>query len=386
MKRSSKATRKQLKRHNLQLLLRAVYSGQADSRAALAQETGLAKPTVSELVGELMDMGLLAEDGRGLSTESGGKRPRLLRFVPDSRQVIGIAVDTYRVLGVLANLDGQTVALHYAEMNGAQGDDAIDLIKAVINGLMAQLDSPLLCIGVGVPGVVHNAAGIVQSSPHLGWHHVALADALTAHYDVPTHVGNNTELAAMAQFTFGGGDDQSRNLVTVLINRNIEIGMALHGAVYHHGSDIGCLTITPNNSPMQRLEDLLGWNAVCERAVELVKQMPQSQLPIDNLTYLDIRYGANHGDPAAIALMDELAGHLAHVFAWAIALLRPDHIALAGMITDAGDRLLEGAVHNAADLLQPEIVSGVTFSLADSSNLSTIGAVANALQKELGIV
>jgi DNA-binding IclR family transcriptional regulator len=54
-----KATRTQLRRHNRLLILRAIYAGEADNRAALAQATGLAKPTVSELVTELIESGLV---------------------------------------------------------------------------------------------------------------------------------------------------------------------------------------------------------------------------------------------------------------------------------------------------------------------------------------
>src|SRR5690606_9521223 len=120
MKRGGKATHEQLREHNLHLLLRAVYSGVANNRAALAQHTGLAKPTVSELVSELIRLGLLAEGGHGQSGESGGKRPRLLEFVPTARQVIGVSVDSYQVSGVLANLDGALVARHVADLEGAQ--------------------------------------------------------------------------------------------------------------------------------------------------------------------------------------------------------------------------------------------------------------------------
>src|SRR6185295_5754094 len=101
------ATHGHLRRTNQQLLLRAVYTGLANSRTELAQEMGMAKPTVSDLIGELIDQGYLIEKGFGKSTEEGGKRPRLLEFVPDARQVIGISIETARVTGVLTNLDGQ---------------------------------------------------------------------------------------------------------------------------------------------------------------------------------------------------------------------------------------------------------------------------------------
>ncbi|MCA9913872.1 MAG: ROK family transcriptional regulator, partial [Anaerolineae bacterium] len=99
-----KATRAGVKETNRRLILRSVFTGSATSRAAIAQETKLAKPTVSELVGELIDEGLLEEGGRGESTESGGKRPRLLHFRHSARQIIGVSITSVRAHGVLADL------------------------------------------------------------------------------------------------------------------------------------------------------------------------------------------------------------------------------------------------------------------------------------------
>src|SRR5512143_817314 len=151
--KARKATHGQLRRENRRLLLRAVYSGLANSRAELAQETGLAKPTVSELIGQLIEEGYLVETGLGQSTDEGGKRPRLLKFVPDARHVIGISLNANRAQGVVANLEGQVHVQHSKELSGAQGEPVIEYLAEVINGLLAQLDAPLLCLGIGVSGI-----------------------------------------------------------------------------------------------------------------------------------------------------------------------------------------------------------------------------------------
>lgn len=384
MKTSAKATHEQLKQHNLHLLLRTVYSGQADNRAALAQHSGLAKPTVSELVAELMDTGLLVEDGHGQSTESGGKRPRLLRFVPTARQVIGVSLDTVRASAMLANLDGQVVARHSTDLNGKQGDDALTLLRETINGLIAQLDAPLLCLGIGVPGNVANDTGVVRESAYLGWRDLPLARLLAEAYQVPTHVANTTELAAMAQFSFAPGE-RIRNLVTILINQTIEIGITLGGAVYHYGTDIGCLHVAPSTNEADVLQSYLTLPAVRARALVLAQRFPSTTLPLSDLTYLDIRQARLLGDPLADALFQELADHLALLCAWVIALLRPDHIVLVGPVADLGDALLARIAEKVAARFESESVDAVSFSFADSANVSALGAVANALQNELGI-
>ncbi len=376
-----KATRENLRRHNRQLLLRAVYTGLADNRAALAQETGLAKPTVSDLIGELIAEGLLIEGGLGESTESGGKRPTLIKFVPDARQVIGVSLDNGRAFGVLCNLNGQVAAQHYAELENAQGDEAEGILTDVMNGLIAQLDAPLLCAGVGVPGVVDTTSGLILDSHPLGWRQRALAERLTARYAVPVYTGSSAELTALAQYAFGlNGDDQTRNLVTVLVTSSVEVGITLDGVTYHQGGDISALRAT------DRLDTLLGWTFVQQRAAELRQMFPGSTLPETGLTYMHIHHSATNGDPAAQQLCEELSSHLAQVMGWIIGLLRPDHLSLAGPIVNLGDTFLQRVIAKTEAMLWPEVVHPVIFSLAYSGNLSAIGAAALALHRELDIL
>ena len=55
------ANQRSVRRHNLGVVLRHVAEHGPRSRAAIAQETGLNKTTVSSLVGELIDFGLVRE-------------------------------------------------------------------------------------------------------------------------------------------------------------------------------------------------------------------------------------------------------------------------------------------------------------------------------------
>ena len=378
-----KATRDQIRQHNRQLLLRAVYTGLADNRAALAAETGLAKPTVSDMIGELIEDGLLEESGRGESTDSGGKRPTLIRFVPNARQVIGVSLDNGRAFAVLSNLAGQIIAQHYDELDNAQGVEAVEILTDVINGLVAQLDAPLLCIGVGVPGVVDVANEVITDSPPLGWSNYALGKQLNMQYRVPVYTGNSAELTALAQYAFGlENDDESTSLVTVLVTNSVEVGITLDGTAYHQGGDISGLA----NGEHERLDHLLGWKAVQARVDELRAQYSQTWLPQDELTYMHIHYAAVNGDALALALCDELSTHLAQMMAWIVGLLRPNHVSLAGPIVNLGETFLEQVVAKVEPLLWEKILSPVTFSLAYSGNLSAIGAAALALHRELDIL
>jgi len=385
-----KATRTQVRRHNRLLILRAIYAGEADNRAALAGVTGLAKPTVSELVTELIEQGLVEEGGPGESSEVGGKRPTLLRFIPEARQVIGVSIDARAVHAVLVNLDGTVVAEHEAQLDGRQGEDAFDVLVSAINGMIAQLDAPLLCIGVGVQGFVDSEAGVVVRSSTLGWRRLPLIERLNVRYQKPVYLANNTELTALAQRTLGdlppGAVD---TLVTVRVDETVEVGMTLRGGEVHHGGEISGLLVSLPGSDGQftrcPIEERLSWNTIAARAVSLTANYPESSLAHDGLTFMHVRYALTQGDPVAALLYDEIAAVLAEIMAWTVALLNPDQVVLAGGIADLGAPLLERVAAETQQLLSAERLYA-NFLLAEGENLSALGAAAEAIQAELGIL
>lgn len=351
----TKATHEQLRRHNRHLLLRALYLGVAESRAALAQQTGLTKPTVSNLIAELIDEGLVGEGGHGPSSESGGKRPRLIRFRPEARQVIGVTVDPGGVDAVLADLAGEPVARHRAPLDALR---PLAAVTGAIDGLRAQLDAPLLCIGIGVPGEVDGSAGVVREAGSLGWRGLAVAPPLRERYGVPVHLAQGTELCALAQYAFGNGRTGGpRRLVTLQVGRGVEFGVTLEGGSVHYGGDL-----TPMLDPPGDID------------------------PSGPDEYLALRYDAAHGDATARGRTHDLARRLAAPVAWIVALLRPDQLTLAGPVVDLGEPFLERLRNAVRERLPAGALDGVDFSLAYASRLGASGAVALALQKELAIV
>ena len=377
-----KATRSQVRKHNRQLILRALHTGLADNRAALALETGLAKPTVSDLISELIDDGFLIETGHGKSTETGGKRPRLLEFVPNARHVIGVSVSEHGINGLLTDLNGNLLAEHQLSFEEMPAELEFAALAGVINGLVAQLDAPLLCIGVGVPGHFDLATGVVEFDDYYQWSNMALHRQLQKTYDVPAYIGNNTELTAIAQYAFEASQESS-SLVAVLINSTVAIGYVLGETDYYSGRNIGWLKQTPDTP---KIDHLLGWKHIKRRVAALQAEYPDSLLIESNVSCLDIRYGVANNDELALLIHNEIEDDIATLLSWVIALLRPDHIALSGTITDLGQTLLDRVRAKLDAMLPPKLLNSTYLSLALDSNLSARGAIAYALQKDLGLI
>ncbi|MBP7199751.1 MAG: winged helix-turn-helix transcriptional regulator, partial [Mesotoga sp.] len=60
---ASKASKEIMKEINEKLLLRAIYESDGIDRASLAKMTGLSPATVTKVVGDLIEIGLVEETG-----------------------------------------------------------------------------------------------------------------------------------------------------------------------------------------------------------------------------------------------------------------------------------------------------------------------------------
>src|SRR6476661_6797448 len=85
---AQKATQQQTKTYNSQLVLKTIYDSGQISRAEVARLTHLTRTTVSDVVGELADQGLVEEVGQGPS--AGGRSPTLVSVIANARHLISL--------------------------------------------------------------------------------------------------------------------------------------------------------------------------------------------------------------------------------------------------------------------------------------------------------
>ncbi len=357
-----RGTHSELKRQNRRLVLRALYQLGLTTRVALANETGLTKPTISSLVTEFLEEGLVSEDGRGSSTGQGGKRPTLLRFQPGSRQVIGIGVEHDRTVGLLADLSGEVSAQHVVSHGSGSLEEAL---AAVTDGLIPQLDAPLLGIGVALPGQVDTRSGTVLHSAALGLEEADLAGPLRQEFAVPVWLANYAELSALGQLAFGSAaESRPRTLVTIALDGQVELGVSQQAGGEHYGSELAAPLLQEIGLDRGSLELLL----------------PKGR----DESWLGLRYLGLRGDEAALGRTRELADRLARLCAWTVLILGPDLISLSGSVTDLGAEFLAQLRESVDRRLGPGVAP--RLELAQSRQLGPLGAVALVLQQELELL
>lgn len=224
-----KATHQQTRTFNQQLVLRALHDHSPLSRADLARLTGLTRTSVGDLVGTLIDNGLIEEVGRGQS--SGGKSPILLRVAPDGRHLIGLDLGEAQFSGAVVNLRGEILRSIHLPLEGRNGDATVELVFQLVDALRADDRSPLLGIGIGAPGIIDTSTGTVRWSVNLNWADLRLGPLLEQRYRVPVVVANDSHAAALAELTFFRRP-RPNNLIVIKVGRGVGAGIILNGQLF----------------------------------------------------------------------------------------------------------------------------------------------------------
>ena len=161
---------------NRRLVLQALVRSNGRSRADLARLTGLTPATVSALVADLFEEGLVEELGRGPAKV--GKPSQLLGLNAGSRNIICVDLSDSSVLrAAVIDLSGEIIHRVEHPFVGVAGEAAVALTCDAVAEAVSAASAPLLGVGVGTPGVVA-PEGIVVEASRLGWTGLDLAQRL----------------------------------------------------------------------------------------------------------------------------------------------------------------------------------------------------------------
>jgi predicted NBD/HSP70 family sugar kinase len=351
------------RRHHRALILQLLFRYGAASRADLARSSGLTRVTVSDVVGDLVTEGLLAESAPETQGRV-GKPPVLVQLAQEARQIVAVDLSAEGLVsGALLNLTGTVQDRRVRPLEGRRGEDAVALVHELVQELLDAATRPVLGIGVGTPGVV-DASGVVIDAPNLGWHGTALAEGLLQTFDRPVFVANDANTAVLGEHTFG--DTGDGGLMLLRIGTGVGAGLVLEGALLHgHRSaagEIGHVVVEPE-----------GVECACGRVgcLETVLAAP----------HLRERLAAEGG--AGLAAVGALLGA---VLAPVVGTLNLHELVLSGPLELLDGPLLEAVDRTIRERTMP--VSGeelVVRTSALGDDVVLVGAAVLVLAGQLGV-
>jgi predicted NBD/HSP70 family sugar kinase len=200
-----------VRRHNLSTVLRRIHvSGQA-SRSDLAAYTGLNRSTVGALVSDLVARDLVRE--RPGAGGVPGRPSPVVESNPEGISVLALEVFADSLAAARIGIGGRVLARIRIDRprQATSPESTVRTLAAIARQLLepdnGTRSGPILAVGIAVAGVVRSDDGVVVVGPNLAWRDVPLARlvATALEIDAPVLVGNDADLAALAEHVRGAG-------------------------------------------------------------------------------------------------------------------------------------------------------------------------------------
>jgi glucokinase len=273
----------------------------------------------------------------------------------------------------------------------------IQRIKDLIRRVIPEDKSNVAGIGISAPGPLNPITGVVVAPPNLaGWHNVPLGDILREEFQVPVYVGNDANVAAIAEVALGAAQGY-RFAIYLTLSTGIGSGIIDEGRLILGkeglGAEAGHLPLLLENERVSTLEKEAAGRALAKQVRAKIAAGAASALlePMNSMTEKEWeRVGATHiGEAAAAgdALALEVVQRCGKVVGLGIVsllhLFNPEIIVIGGGVSRMGnllfDPIQETVQTHALDKAYWEHLKIVPAILGD--NVSIIGAGALVLTK-----
>ena len=389
---AERADQRAVRASNLSLVVRQLTDGVQRSRAQIATVTGLNKTTVSSLVAELIERGMVSESG--LESDGTVGRPATMLELDDGRLGgLGLEINVDYLAASVCDLRGR-LRHHAVVSHDNRGSEPARVIAELADMTGAALEHCIelgmtpIGAGISIPGVIEHATGMLWNAPNLGWHGFDVAEELRgalASPSFPLRTDNDANLAALGELESGALRGVRQGL---LVFGGVGIGGAviIDGQLYRgtdgFAGEIGHIPVRPFDGVQCQcgaigcLETLVGQEAIAAM-VGIQRVRTEGATPAVLLAAQ-----ARAGNAGALAALAEVAQMLAIGLAGAINTTNPERIVLGGTLATLGEWLVP-AVSAALIERVPPLAAGIDVAVSELGEQASVRGAAALVLHEL---
>lgn len=345
MASTNSTTVRDLRRSNRARALWELYLNGPLTRTEIGQAANVSPATVSNVIGDLIDQGVVVEVG---NEDSNGGRPRgLFEVNPEYGYVIGVDIGETAFLVELFDLRMRVRASHRSltELTRLDPQDAVTHVLEGVDAVIAQSGvaaSAVLGMGVGVPGLVeHGRDGAVVHGQSVGWDAIPLERLMRARTDLPLMIDNGAKTLGQAEKWFGAARDTA-DAVIVLLGTGVGTSIISNQQMYRGSSssagEWGHTTVVVDGRLCRCgahgcLEAYIGASAVVDRYDELTGALasagPDLEARVSQLL------AAASTDAVAAQVVEETVTYLGAGLSNLVNLFNPQRIVIGGWLGHA---------------------------------------------------
>jgi glucokinase-like ROK family protein len=326
------------------------------SRARLIEALDSSRGKISSEVARLVEKGLLAE--KGLAQSYGGRRSSLLGIPPSAGLIAAVDIGATSIDVALTTLGGELLARRGEPADVRDGPlPTLDRVKLLLSELLDEQAAnarDVLAIGVGVPGPVEQASGLLTVPPIMpGWDRFPIREAFAGEYAAPVFVDNDVNVMALGEHWGGvakGVDDMIFVKIGTGIGSGIIIGGRLHRGTQGCAGDFGHICVDPAGPLCSCgnagcLEAMAAAPAIVLQAERCAREGESPLLMAllrekGELTMKDVGEAARRGDYCALTIVRKSGRLIGQTLASAVNVLNPSMIVIGVGVSRVGNALL----------------------------------------------
>lgn len=219
-----------IKETNYKKILQLIGKGQQLTKLDIAYTLKISIPTVTTNINELKQEGIIDEVESDIYT--GGRKPKIIKLIPDSRISIGISITKFKVVVVIMNLLEEVMLVEDRECEGGVLSDYIEKGKELIQEAIEELniqEESILGVGISIPGTLNQKLGVIEQT-NMGYKEISLNQIYDL-FNTTVYVENEANLSLLAEKSIGKYDDL-KDLLYIGINEGLGGGIFVNGELF----------------------------------------------------------------------------------------------------------------------------------------------------------
>jgi len=377
---------------NEKMILRKIFLTEKIDRASLARETGISAGTVTKIVSELINEGLVMEVGE--STSTGGRKPILLCMNPAYGNILGVKIGLGYLQLIIANLTGEIVTKQRIDFG--ESSEPVKISKLIKQFVDDRNNNHLVGASVAVSGTVDSSNGIVLDSFILRWKNVKFGEMLSKQLKVPVYIMNDVDSFTTTHLWKGKLRKHSNALV-ITLGTGIGGSLIVNGELYTGNGgagEVGHMTVYENGNrcncgSLGCLEAEAGFEALVNKIYKKTKNktLLEDYRNFQNteMSEMDfIKLALKEDLKATREVFEEYSMLVGIALKNLINIFAPEYLLIGGEALEFSEHFLEKAINYARKNAFGNLGKRVTFDVDDFGEEAwTLGGVYKVIQEEM---
>lgn len=355
-----------MKEKNRRLVAYTLWRNSPISRTGLAKTTGLNKATITNIVAELKEEGMVKCCGSLQGNV--GRAQNLIMFNEDYGMCGSIIIRPNTIILAVGNLRAKI--LWSKELHFSTDELPTEVIKCAATQLDDGIKAcegkagKLIGIGVGTASLLRHDDDMLYAIHSIDWHNISVLDYLRHCFNVPILADTVANCSAVGEKYFGIADDKT-DMIYLSVGYGIGAGIIVNGKQCRgsegFAGDIGHMVIDPNG-PQCSCGKKGCWEVIASSIAA-------------NETFKSLSEKAETGDVKAISTLNKIGCNLGIGISNLINILNPQLVVLGGEVVNAGKWVMNPCRSTVQERVWPWVMEHTRIEFTGVAGEYTAGTV-----------